>query len=166
MSEIEIIIICAGTGYLNASLNWPQEKETIDTNVSGFSAMAGAAMKYFMQRNSGHLVGISSIASIRGSHICPAYNASKAFVSNYLEGLRKKAVKEKLNISITDIQPGLVDTEMAKGDGLFWVASPQKAAQQMYRAIQSKKKKAYITKRWAIIAWILKITPDFIYNKI
>ncbi len=55
---------------------------------------------------------------------------------------------------------------MSKGDGLFWVASPQKAAKQIYQVIQQKKKKAYITKRWVIIAWLLKIMPDFIYDKI
>jgi short-subunit dehydrogenase len=166
MVEVDIIIICAGTGYLNPSLNWPQEKETIDTNVFGFTAMAGVAMRYFIKRKSGHLVGISSIAGIRGSNICPAYNASKAFISNYLEGLRKKAVKEKLKICLTDIQPGLIDTAMAKGEGLFWVAAPQKAANQMYRAILQKKKRAYITKRWVIVAWLLKIMPEFIYDKI
>jgi short-subunit dehydrogenase len=166
MGEVGVIIICAGTGYLNPSLIWSQEKETIDTNVTGFTAMAGVAMRYFINNKSGHLVGISSIASIKGSNICPSYNASKAFISNYLEGLRKKAVKEKLKISITDIQPGLIDTAMAKGEGLFWVSSPQKAAKQIFNAIQQKKKKAYITKRWAIIAWLLKILPEFIYDKI
>jgi short-subunit dehydrogenase len=166
MVEVEVIIICAGTGYLNPSLIWSQEKETIDTNVTGFTALAGVAMLHFMNNKSGHLVGISSIAGIRGSNICPAYNASKAFISNYLEGLRKKAVKEKLKISITEIQPGLIATAMAKGEGLFWVASPQKAAKQMFKAIQQKKKKVYITKRWAIVAWLLKILPDFIYDKI
>jgi short-subunit dehydrogenase len=166
MGEVEVVIICAGTGYLNPSLIWSQEKETIDTNVTGFTAMAGVAMRYFINKKSGHLVGISSIASIKGSNICPSYNASKAFISNYLEGLRKKAVKEKLKISITDIQPGLIDTAMAKGEGLFWVSSPQKAAKQIFKAIQQKKKKAYITKRWAIIAWLLKILPEFIYDKI
>jgi short-subunit dehydrogenase len=166
MGEVEVVIICAGTGYLNPSLIWSQEKETIDTNVTGFTAMAGVAMRYFINNKSGHLVGISSIASIKGSNICPSYNASKAFISNYLEGLRKKAVKEKLKISITDIQPGLIDTAMAKGEGLFWVSSPQKAAKQIFNAIQQKKKKAYITKRWAIIAWLLKILPEFIYDKI
>jgi len=87
-------------------------------------------------------------------------------MSNYLEGLRKKVAKEKIDITITDIQPGFVDTAMSKGDGLFWVATPQKAAKQIYQVIQQKKKKAYITKRWVIIAWLLKIIPDFIYNKI
>ena len=166
MGDVEVIIISAGTGYLNPSLSWSQEKDTIDTNVSGFTAMAGVAIRYFMRKKSGHLVGISSIAGIRGSNVCPSYNASKAYVSNYLEGLRKKAAKEKLPIMVTDILPGLVNTAMAKGDGLIWVASPQKAAIQIYRAIQRKKRTAYITKRWAIVAWLYKIMPGFIYDKI
>lgn len=166
VGDVDIIVISSGVGHMNSSLDWSKEKETIETNVSGFTAMAGVAMHYFIQKRSGHLVGISSIASIRGDNAGPAYSASKAFMSNYLEGLRKKVAKEKIDITITDIQPGFVDTAMSKGDGLFWVASPQKAAKQIYQAIQQKKKKAYITKRWAIIAWLLKIMPDFIYNKI
>lgn len=166
VGDVDIIVISSGVGHMNSSLDWSKEKETIETNVSGFTAMAGVAMHYFIQKRSGHIVGISSIASIRGDNAGPAYSASKAFMSNYLEGLRKKVAKEKIDITITDIQPGFVDTAMSKGDGLFWVASPQKAAKQIYQVIQQKKKKAYITKRWAIIAWLLKIMPDFIYNKI
>ena len=147
-------------------MDWNKEKETIDTNILGFSAVANTAMHYFMKKGSGHLVGISSIASIRGSNIAPAYNASKAFMSNYMEGLRIKISKINIPITITDIQPGLVDTAMAKGDGLFWVAPPEKAAAQIYKAIKKKKKKAYITKRWAIIALLLKIMPEFVYNKL
>ena len=134
--------------------------------MSGFTALAVVCMNYFIQRKTGHLVGISSIASIRGSDSCPAYNASKAFMSNYLEGLRVKARKSKLDISVTDIQPGFVDTAMAQGEGLFWVASPSKAANQIFRAIQQKKKRVYITKRWAIIAWLLKVLPSCLYAKI
>jgi short-subunit dehydrogenase len=166
VGDVDIIVISSGVGHMNSLLDWSKEKETIETNVSGFTAMAGVAMHYFIKKRSGHLVGISSIASIRGDNAGPAYSASKAFMSNYLEGLRKKVAKEKINIAITDIQPGFVDTAMSKGDGLFWVASPQKAAKQIYQAIQQKKKKVYITKRWAIIAWLLKIMPDFIYDKI
>jgi short-subunit dehydrogenase len=166
MGDVDIIVISSGVGHMNSLLDWSKEKETIETNVSGFTAMAGVAMHYFIQKRSGHLVGISSIASIRGDNAGPAYSASKAFMSNYLEGLRKKVAKEKIDITITDIQPGFVDTAMSKGDGLFWVASPQKAAKQIYQVIQQKKKKAYITKRWVIIAWLLKIMPDFIYYKI
>jgi short-subunit dehydrogenase len=55
---------------------------------------------------------------------------------------------------------------MAKGDKKFWVASPEKAAQQILQAIKEKKKIAYITKRWRLVAAFLKYTPKFIYRKI
>jgi len=166
MQGTDIIIISAGTGSLNESLEWDKEKETIDTNVSGFTAIADFAIRYFTNKGSGHLVGISSIASNRGSGIAPAYNASKSYISNYLEGLRINVYKKKLPVTVTDIQPGLVNTAMAKGEGLFWVASPEKAAAQIYKAVQKKKKKACVTRRWAIIAFLYKIMPDYIYKRL
>ncbi|MBM4053705.1 MAG: SDR family NAD(P)-dependent oxidoreductase [Planctomycetes bacterium] len=166
MKGVDIIIISSGIGFINHELQWPQEKDTIDVNVTGFAAMANIAIHHFLQKGSGHFVGISSISAIRGDNDSPAYNASKSFISNYMEGLRKKVVKSGASISVTDIQPGFVDTAMAKGEGLFWVATPQKAAQQIYNAIQRKKKHAYITKRWMFIGWLMKMMPDFIYNRI
>jgi short-subunit dehydrogenase len=87
-------------------------------------------------------------------------------MSNYLEGLRVRARKAGLPILVSDIQPGFVDTAMAQGAGLFWVASPQKAAGQIYEAIQRKAKHAYVTKRWSVIGWLLKVMPDFLYAKL
>ncbi|WP_368294441.1 SDR family NAD(P)-dependent oxidoreductase [Dehalobacter sp. TBBPA1] len=166
MNEVEIIIISAGCGFINPDLDFDKEKKTIDVNVSGFVAMVNVAFKYFVKRGVGHIVGISSIASLRGNGSAPAYNASKSFVSNYLEGLRQKAYKLGIPIIITDIQPGFVDTAMAQGEGLFWVASPAKAALQIYKKIVAKKKHAYISKRWRSIAWLLKIMPNWLYNKL
>ncbi|MEA3368953.1 MAG: SDR family NAD(P)-dependent oxidoreductase [Candidatus Ratteibacteria bacterium] len=166
MQDVDILIINAGIAHTNPSLDWSEEKETIDTNVSGFTAIAGAAMRYFIKRGAGHLAGISSIAGIRGGDKAPAYSASKAFMSNYLEGLSRKAVKEKLPITITDIQPGFVKTAMVKGDNLFWIASPRKAAKQIYNAIKRKKGKVYITKRWVLIAWLFKIMPGYFYKRL
>jgi len=165
MNGVDLIIISAGTGSVDPDLPWDKEKETIETNVWGFAAMANVAYHHFNQKGSGHLVGISSIAAIRGGD-APAYSASKAFVSNYLQSLRYVISKSKASITVTDIQPGFVDTAMAKAPNLFWVASPQKAAIQIYETIKKKKKHAYITKRWRLIAWALKLMPDFIYEKI
>jgi short-subunit dehydrogenase len=166
MGGIDLIIICSGTGYLNFNLNWQEEKETIDVNIIGFAAMVNVAVKHFLKSGTGHIVGISSIAALRGSGQCPSYNASKAFVSNYLEGIRCKVKKMNANILITDIKPGLVDTAMAKGEGLFWVASPEKAAMQIYQKIKHKKESAYITKRWRIIAYLIKLMPNWLYYKL
>lgn len=165
MGGLDLIVISSGIGFLNTELGWKEEKETIDVNVTGFAAMTNIAFRYFLKQGSGHIVGISSIAALRGSGEAPAYNASKAFVSNYLEGLRQKVAKAGLAITVTDIQPGFVDTAMAKGEGLFWIAPTQKAAYQIYKAIEGRKKHAYITKRWRFIAWLLTAIPDRLYNK-
>jgi short-subunit dehydrogenase len=166
MGGIDLIIISSGTGYLNPNLNWKEEKETIDVNIIGFTAMVDVGLKHFLENGTGHIVGISSIAALRGSGQCPSYNASKAFVSNYLDGIRCKVKKLNANILITDIKPGLVDTAMAKGEGLFWVAPPEKAATQIYQKIKHKKEMAYITKRWGIIALLIKVMPNWLYYKL
>ncbi|SMD15789.1 SDR family NAD(P)-dependent oxidoreductase [Sporomusa malonica] len=166
MDEVDIIVISAGVGYINSSLDWMDEEKTINTNVYGFTAMCNVAMQYFARQRKGQLVGISSIAAIRGSGASPAYAASKAFVSNYLEGLRLWAYLKGLSVTVTEIQPGFVDTAMAKGDGLFWVAATDKAAQQIYRAIVKKQSHAYITRRWRFIAWFMKVLPEYIMKKL
>jgi short-subunit dehydrogenase len=147
-------------------LDWLKEQHTLDVNVYGFCALAGLAYNYFAEQGHGHLVGISSIGALRGNPVAPAYNASKAFMSNYLEGLRKKAFKDKIQITITDIKPGFVDTDMAKGEGKFWVASPRSAAEQIFAAIRNKKAHAYITRRWCLIGWLLKLMPNWLYQKV
>ncbi len=166
MGGLDLLVINAAVGGLNPDLDWKTEQETIEINVTGFAAVANAGIKYFVKQGSGHLVDISSVAALRGNRQAPAYYASKAFVSNYAQGLRHKVGKLKLPITITDIQPGHVDTAMIKGEErLFWVAPVEKAASQIFQAIRRKRKHAYITHRWRLIAWAMKILPDFLYHK-
>ena len=82
-----------------------------------------------------------------------------------MEALRKKAFKAGNQIAVTDIRPGLVDTAMAKGDGLFWVMHVEKVARQICSAIRKKKSKVYVTKRWHILAIINKNLPFALYKR-
>jgi short-subunit dehydrogenase len=165
LGGLDLLIISSGTGNLNDNLDFEIEKQTIDTNVSGFTAIADWTFNYFEKQTFGHLVAISSIAGIRGSRQSPAYNATKAFQINYLEGLRQKSNKLKTEIVVTDIRPGFVDTDMAKGEGQFWVASVDKASRQIFNAIKNKRKIVYITRRWRLIASLLKLLPGQIYDR-
>ena len=165
LGGLDLLIISSGTGDLNEKLNYEIEKRTIETNVTGFTCIANWAFNYFENQKAGHLVAISSVGGLRGSRIAPAYNATKAFQINYLEGLRQKAKKLKTQIFVTDVRPGFVDTNMAKGEGQFWVATVDKATQQIFRAIKQKKKIIYITKRWKLIGIILKRIPRQLYDR-
>jgi short-subunit dehydrogenase len=83
-----------------------------------------------------------------------------------LEGLRLNAHQNNLPIYFTDVRPGFIDTAMAKGEGLFWVAPVQKASLQILDAIKQRKKVVYITKRWSLIALVLRIIPYSILKRI
>lgn len=166
MGGVDLVIISAGIGHINPEMDLGKEIDTVATNVQGFVVVANVAFQHFVRQGTGHLVGISSIAGIRGSAEAPAYNASKAFISNYLQGLTQKAVKSGLAIAVTDIQPGFVNTDMAKGEGLFWVSPVRKAVAQIYRAIEQRRAHAFVTKRWRLVAWLLKVMPNFLYNRI
>jgi short-subunit dehydrogenase len=165
LGGLDLLIISSGTGDINPDLNFNIEKQTIDTNVSGFTAIADWAFNYFEQQEHGHLVAISSIAGLLGNKMAPSYSATKAYQINYCQSLRQKARKLPFRLQITDIRPGLVDTDMAKGDGLFWVADVNKASKQIFKAIQKKKSIAYVTKRWGILAKIIKTLPDWLTDR-
>lgn len=165
LGGLDLLIISSGIGEINDNLDFEIEKRTIDTNVVGFTCIADWSFNFFEKQKFGHLVAISSIGGLRGSKQAPSYNATKAYQINYLEGLRQKANKLKEQIFITDIRPGLVDTEMAKGDGLFWVMPVEKTVSQIFGAIKKKRKIVYVTKRWRIIATILKRIPRPIYDR-
>jgi short-subunit dehydrogenase len=106
------------------------------------------------------------LAALRGIGAAPAYAASKAFVSNYLQGVGYRFKKLRLPVVVTDVQPGFVDTRMAKADRPFWVASPQTAARQIVAAIRGRRQRVYVTRRWRLIAWLLRVLPDAVYEKL
>lgn len=165
LGGLDLLVLSSGTGFINEDLDPEPEFQTIYTNVTAFTDIMTFAYSYFQKHPPGHLVGITSVAAILGNASAPAYNASKAYQSNYLEALRMKAKKSRIPITVTDIRPGYVATDMARGDHLFWVSSPAKAASLIYRAIRKKKRVVYISRRWRFFAILLKILPHCIYEK-
>lgn len=163
---VDLIVQSSGVGFVNPKLDWNLLQQTINTNVLGVTKLYSLAYKLFKEQQFGHLVGISSIASIRGNRAAPDYFASKAYQKAFLESLyiKTKSIKSK-KVFITDIRPGFVDTAMALGDEIFWMVDLDKATRQVYSAIKKKKRVAYISKRWALIAFVLKIVPAWLLKK-
>jgi len=166
MGDVDLFVISSGVGYENPNLEWEFEEKTIAVNVSGFASMANIAVEHLTSRGSGHLVGISSIAAVRGNGGAPAYGASKAFVTNYLQAIQHRFSKSNQPLFVTDVRAGFIDTAMAKGDGLFWVAPVKKASRQIVQAIKERKSHVYVTKRWRVVAWLLRLMPDWLYRRI
>jgi len=156
MDDVDLIVINSGVG--SSAPSWEEELEIIAVNVTGFAAMASLALDYFANRGTGHIVGISSISALRG--VTTAYSGSKAFDSIYLEGLQFKADRLGVDVCVTDVKPGFVDTPMTEGrSDMFWIAPADKAARQIYDAIRKRRRHVYVTKRWRLMGWLMKILP-------
>ncbi len=164
MGGLDLLIYNAGFGDVTPDLSWKVDKETVDINVNGFLEVIHFGWRYFTEQGHGHLVTTSSVASIRGSGPAPAYSASKAFESVYFEGLHIRAKKMGIPLYITDVQPGFVDTKMAKGPR-FWVATAEKASRQIKDAITRRRWRVYVTHRWWLVAKIFKWIPGWIYHR-
>ena len=166
LGGLNLLIYNSGYGDPSKQLNWEIENRTTRTNVNGFVEIVSYVFNYFVERGQGQIAITSSVAAVRGNSWAPAYSASKAFMSNYAEGLNAKANRLKKDIVVTDIRPGFINTKMAKGHGQFWVVAKEKAAEQIIKAIAQKKRVVYISKRWWIVAQVMKWLPYSIYRRI
>ena len=153
-SVLDLAIVCAGVGELNPDLIVDTELSTLAVNVTGWTNVVASVYKSMEEQGCGHLVALTSVGGMQPAPVAPSYSASKAFQINYIEALQRKS--KGSGILVTEVRPGLVDTRMAKGDGLFWVMPVGKVAGHIIKAIERKRKRLITTRRWQIINYILK----------
>lgn len=166
MGGMDIIVLNAGISNYPSSSITGMEQKIIDVNVSGFVQLFGEAFQFFREQGHGQIVGVSSIASLFGSSRAAPYSSSKAFISTYMQAYRQRCNNLAEDITITDVKPGFVKSEMTKGKkGMFWVGETDTAVKQMLKDIEKKKSYSYITRRWRFVAWLLKLTPNWILDR-
>ena len=159
LGGVDLWVLNAGTGHENPEFAWEPERDTIEVNVLGFAAMADVAIHHCLERGRGQIVGISSVARFMRRPGAVGYAASKAFVSVYLDGLRALARRRAPGVTVTEACPGFVRTPMMKAPQAFWVASPELAARQIVDATLAGRKLVFVTRRWRLIAWALRLMP-------
>lgn len=179
MGGLDLIVVNSGIWPEAQGGILPEDKkipfdwvhDTIKVNVVGCTAAFNFAANYFLQQNYGHMVGISSLDTVRGSATGPVYCASKSFMTTFLEGMRNKFSQLNIPIQVTEIRPGCIQTKEEQVEEqaevaakVYWVVSSQVAARDIYDAIIRQDKVVYTPQRWAFIAFLLKIVPDWIYN--
>ncbi|MGD8747726.1 MAG: SDR family NAD(P)-dependent oxidoreductase, partial [Balneolaceae bacterium] len=167
MGGLDLIVLNAGVSYYGKEwVGRETDLDVVDVNIRGFANLAGYSFAKFEEQGHGQLIGISSIASFFGWGLNIPYNASKAFINVYLQGYRQRANHSDADISVTTIVPGYVDSEMTEDKkGLFWLAPAKEAARQIANAIEQKKNWAYITKRWRFIGWLVKLIPNWFWDR-
>lgn len=122
-----------------------------------------AAMK---QAGRGRLVGISSVAGIRGMPGAGAYCASKAAASTYLESLRVEL--RGSGVGVTDILPGYIATPMTAVNRypMPFILSAGEAARRIVRQIDDGARHAVVPWQMAVVAKLLRVLPDPLFDRL
>lgn len=144
--------------------SFAKDRQMVEVNLLGAMAWLNVAAARFEAARSGTIIGISSIAGERGRRVNPAYGTTKAAFSTYLEALRNRTARYGVNV--VTIKPGYVDTAMIQGKKVFWVVSPERAADLSLRAARrGSGASVFVPARWGVLAFIMRLLPSFIFRR-
>ncbi|HEV7700559.1 MAG TPA: SDR family NAD(P)-dependent oxidoreductase [Pyrinomonadaceae bacterium] len=141
-------------------------KQVIDTNLMGAVNAVGAVLPEMLERGSGHLVAISSLAGFRGLPRSAAYSASKAAMTAYFESVRLDV--QSSGIAVTIIQPGFIRTPLTAGREakMPFLMYLDDAVPYFRRAIERKKRFAAFPWPLATLVRLARVMPAWMYDKI
>lgn len=165
LGGVDIYLHCAGIGTQNPALDPGVETATCQTNVLGFVRMMTAVFDYFSRCGGGHIAVVTSIAGTKGLGLAPAYSATKRFESTYLDALAQLAQMKHADIRFTDIRPGFVATPMLH-DNYPMLMRPEKVARHILRALESRKRRIVIDGRYAVLVFIWKLIPGWLWERL
>lgn len=164
----DIIFANAGVGGVNPANGFDEEIDARIMGINYFGVVKTLApyLQQMSQRKSGHIVGISSLAGIRGLPGASSYSASKAALNNFLESLRLDLAP--FNVKVTTILPGFLETPMAdhKEFSMPFKVTAEKSALNVLWATAKGKKKYAFPRIMGCLSLFNKLLPVFLYDRL
>jgi short-subunit dehydrogenase len=162
LGGLDIVVINAGVGLPTPAGEEQIDaiRKTIDVNLTGAILTAEAAVEVFREQGRGHVVGVTSILTVRGLPDQGAYSATKAGFGRYLESLRCDTRGE--GIAVTDLAPGFIDSDMSRSvPNRFFVTDTEIGTRIMADMIERQVRFRYVPFwPWTVLAQFLKWLPD------
>ncbi len=164
----DIVIANAGIsiGNLTSELDdFEDTRAVFDTNVLGLIATFEPFIATMRHTGGGQLVGIASVAGVRGLPGGGAYSASKSAVKTYCESLRNEVRRD--GIVVTTLSPGYVATPLTAGNPyrMPFLLSPEAFARRAVKAIARRPRSVVIPWQMGIVAWLMRLMPDWLFDR-
>jgi NAD(P)-dependent dehydrogenase (short-subunit alcohol dehydrogenase family) len=162
-------VVIASAGISAGTLSEERSDVTVfervlRTNLLGMVATFQPFVMAMRRAHAGQLVGISSVAGVRGLPGAGAYSASKAGVSRYLESLRVEL--RGSGVGVTEIRPGYIATPMT-ADNPYWmpfIVPADEAAKRFIAAIDRRVVRTTLPWQMAVVENILAHLPCGLYD--
>lgn len=167
--RIDILIANAGIGGNNKETRELQPefvKKVIDINLMGAVNSVYAVLPQMLERGSGQLVAISSLAGFRGLPKSAAYSASKGGMTNLFESIRLDV--QNKGVAVTIIQPGFIKTPLTSGraNKMPFLMELEDAIPLFLKAIEKQKKFAAFPWQLASFVRLGRFFPAWLYDRI
>jgi short-subunit dehydrogenase len=174
LGPADILIACAGICRASTvdDLKISELEEIVRTNFLGMVYMIEAVLPSMLERKSGQIVGISSMAAVRGIPFEPAYSASKAAVAVYLESLRSEL--RLRGITVTTVFPGYVQTPLLDEINMMMGAdmsrgkafTPNAAAARIVQGIERRCSYIYFPRPLGFSVRLSQLMPPRMYDRV
>ncbi len=141
-------------------------RATFETNNLGMAATFQPFITAMRQRRSGTLVGIGSVAAIRGLPGHGAYCASKAAVVSYCESLRGELRPD--DVKVCTICPGYIDTPLTRENpySMPFLLSADEFADRAFRAVQAGVSYRVIPWQMGVVAKLMRLLPNALFDRL
>jgi len=116
--EIDIVVNNAGFGAVGpfSELDYKRQVDMIKLNITALTSLTRLFIPRMVERNSGGILNVGSLAGFQPGPYATIYYATKAFVLSFTEGLKEEL--KNTNIKITCLAPGPTNTEFGEVSGL------------------------------------------------
>lgn len=164
------VVFCAA-GYLGKNTHEglyddENSQKIININYGNLVLVLNHLAKKMELSPGGTIIGLSSVAGMRGRQSNFMYGSAKAAFTAYLSGLRNYLFHK--GVHVLTVIPGYMQTEMTKGMKLPkpLTSTPEKAASLIFSAYRKKKNVVFIDWKWFYLMWVIRFIPEFIFKKL
>jgi short-subunit dehydrogenase len=167
LGGLEIFIYNAGISLPSGMkhFEFDKDRQVTEVNYLGAVAWLNPVAGLFHHLQAGHIVGISSVAGERGRVGNPAYNASKAALTTFLEALRNRLTRR--GVHVLTVKPGYVLTHMTAAlKKPMFAIPPERAAADIYKAIRKGKQEIYTAPIWRWVMLMIRNIPSIIFRRL
>ncbi len=171
LGGLDLLVYTAGIMHLpqEGEYDAARDRAQVEVNLLGAMAWMAPVAAMFEAKRAGTLVAVSSIAGERGRRGFPAYSASKAGLTVWMEGLRNRV--SRFGVNVVTAKPGFMDTAMLdqverKPKGPLLTSAPQAASLILAAARRGTSASVFVPGIWWPVAMIVRHLPSFVFRRL
>lgn len=172
LGDVDLLLFASGIGRQNRALDEHIELSTVKTNCEGMVRIVDHFINHvrhnpaYTARRKAHVAVITSVAGTMGIGTAPAYSATKKMQSTYLVALSQLIRMERLPITLSDIRPGFVRTEILNPEKHYpMVISCEQAAQYIIKGLARRKRIITFDWRYRCIVFFWRMIPRWLWER-